>query len=245
MSLKDNQGITKSRPKKNKSFFSKFLYFLKVAFGASIFSYSFIHADDVIKYIKSNINVQLITQHPSGGLVLYLKVAFAMSLIVLFPLLFYEIIRYVKPALYPEEKKMLPRLYKLTALISVLFILGVCFGVFVVFNLIMPFLVKFNDFVGVTNIWDVNTTVMFVILSCFHAGLIFQTPILIYYLLEWKVINIENISQIRKVIIVGGLLLSAFITPPDVFSQIIFGFPIWFLFEMSVLTWRIKHGRRR
>jgi len=147
--------------------------------------------------------------------------------------------------MYPHERELLPKLYQLTGLASFLFISGVAFGRYVVFNMIGPFLTRFNRFLGVSNIWDAPTTVMFVLLSCFYAGIIFQTPIVIYYLLTWGVINIENIKIIRKLIIAGALIISAVITPPDVFSQIIFGFPIWSLFEISVLVWRFKNDRHR
>lgn len=221
----------------------KAINILKIILVALVFFVCITFADDLIRYIKTNIGIELITQHPSGGFLIFLHVAMIMSFVLLFPLLFYEVIKYVTPALYPAERKWLPKVYKLTWIATFLFISGVAFGRYVVFNMIGPFLTKFNVFLGVSNIWDAPTTVMFVLLSCFYAGLIFQTPIVIYYMLSWKLISIDNIKMIRKAIIAGALIISAVITPPDVFSQIIFGFPIWALFEISVLVWRYKNDR--
>lgn len=223
----------------------KAINILKIVLSTLVFFVCVSFADDIIRYIKVNIGIELITQHPSGGFLIFLHVAMIMSVVLLFPLIFYEVMRYITPALYPHERAFLPKMYHLTWLASFLFLLGVAFGRYVVFSMIGPFLTTFNRFLGVSNIWDAPTTVMFVLLSCFYAGLIFQTPIVIYYLLTWGVINIENIKIIRKVIIAGALIISAVITPPDVFSQIIFGFPIWSLFEISVLVWRFKNDRDR
>jgi sec-independent protein translocase protein TatC len=208
-----------------------------------IFIGSFFFADNIIRLIKSSIAIDLITKSPSGGFILFMQVATIVTITLLFPFIIYEIIRYIKPALYKKEKDILSKILKLGHIISMLFLLGVAFGVYVIFEIILPFLIEFNSTVGITNIWDANTTIMFVLLSCFYSGIIFQTPIVIYLLLSWGILDIKNISTIRKVIIVVALVLGAFITPPDIFSQLIFGFPIWVLFEISVIVWRVKNAR--
>ena len=219
--------------------------FLKIVLVVVVFGISFFYADNLIRFIQQNIDANLMSQHPSGGFILFIAVAFITSLIMLFPLLLHETIKYITPALYPKEQKFLKKLKKVMWLASFLFAGGVGFGVFIVFNLITPFLLRFNKLLGITNIWDAPTTIMFVLLSCFYSGLIFQTPIVIYYLLSFGVLKIEYIHEVRKAIVILALVISAVITPPDVFSQIIFGLPILTLFEISVLVWRVKNDRRR
>jgi len=168
-----------------------------------------------------------------------------MATIVLFPLITHQLINYVRPALYDHEKVTLNKFMRISYLISFLFILGVAFGYYMLFYIIIPFLSSFNTGIGITNIWNANETIIFVLSIMFYTGLTFQTPVIIYYMLKWELIDIKNIPLIRKSIIIVALIVGAVITPPDILSQVIFGLPIWILFEISVFYWRLKNGWKK
>jgi sec-independent protein translocase protein TatC len=210
----------------------------------AIFIWSFSFADNVLRLIQAQLQTDLITKGPSGGFILFLQMAVVMTIVCLFPLIIYAVIYYIKPALYKKEKKILRKAIRMGFLASLLFFLGVVFAVFMVFTIIIPFMTAFNSTVGITNIWDAQTTVMFILFTCLYTGLLFQTPIVVYFGLEWKLLDIKHIKQIRKALIVVALVVSAVITPPDIISQVLFGAPVLVLFEISVMVWRYKNRIR-
>ncbi|MBW3020699.1 twin-arginine translocase subunit TatC [Candidatus Woesearchaeota archaeon] len=219
--------------------------YLKISVVMLVITLCFIFADTVIKFILSQLNVQIITKTPSDGFILYFQIALLMATIVLFPLITHQLINYVRPALYDHEKVTLNKFMRISYLISFLFILGVAFGYYMLFYIIIPFLSSFNTGIGITNIWNANETIIFVLSIMFYTGLTFQTPVIIYYMLKWELIDIKNIPLIRKSIIIVALIVGAVITPPDILSQVIFGLPIWILFEISVFYWRLKNGWKK
>ena len=68
----------------------------------------------------------------------------------------------------------------------------------------------------------------------FPVGFIFLLPIFIYYLAKLGIITDETMKKYRKHAIVGILVLSALVTPPDVMTQFLIGIPIYFLYEVSI-----------
>ena len=83
---------------------------------------------------------------------------------------------------------------------------------------------------------DLNSyvsTVMMLVLAC---GIMFQLPVVVYFLTKAGIITPEFLKTYRKHAIVVILILSALITPPDVISQILMCFPLMFLYEISIIV---------
>jgi len=220
----------------------KFSLYIKSTLVLLVLIFSFIFSKNIFRFLSYKIPAEIITKNPSDGFIIYIYISVILSLVVLFPFLLSWAIQYIKPALYKKEQITLSRILRLGYFSLFLFFLGVIFGYYIIFYTILPFLISFNESIGIQNIWDASNTVLFVFLTLFYSGLIFQTPIVVYYFLKWEILDIEKISIIRKVFIVVALIIGSIITPPDVLSQIIFSLPIWLLFELSVLYWRIKNG---
>ena len=96
----------------------------------------------------------------------------------------------------------------------------------------------FNDF-------DLNSYIGLVRASVLASGLIFELPIIIYFLTKVGLVNPEILIKYRKFALVGVLILAAVITPPDVASQIIVAIPIVILYQISIYISRIVTKNNR
>jgi sec-independent protein translocase protein TatC len=158
----------------------------------------------------------------SGQFTTHILVSVIAGLVVAFPYVVWEMWRFVEPALKPSEKK-----YSTGLLfsISVLFILGVLFGYFFISPLSINFLGGYQISQEVQN--DISTLTLAV-------GLIFELPVLVYFLTKIGLVTPAFMKTYRKHSIVVILILSAVITPPDITSQVMVSIPVLILYELSI-----------
>ncbi|TFG74854.1 MAG: twin-arginine translocase subunit TatC [Flavobacteriales bacterium] len=151
--------------------------------------------------------------------------------IVGFPYLLYEIWRFISPGLYEKERKN-SRGFILIA--SFLFFLGVLFGYYIVAPLSINFLGSYTISKEVFNDIDIASYISTVRASVIACGLIFELPIIIYFLTKVGLVTPAILKKYRKIALVVVLILSAVITPPDVASQIVVAIPILILYQVSI-----------
>ncbi|MDT0556065.1 twin-arginine translocase subunit TatC [Patiriisocius hiemis] len=151
--------------------------------------------------------------------------------ILAFPYILYEFWKFISPGLRDNERKT-SRGFILIA--SFLFFIGVLFGYYVVTPLSINFLGSYQVSEQVLNEFDLSSYIGLVRASVLASGLIFELPIIIYFLTKIGVVTPEILRKYRKFSLVGVLLLSAIITPPDVASQIIVAVPVIILYEISI-----------
>ncbi|MDG1190272.1 MAG: twin-arginine translocase subunit TatC [Flavobacteriales bacterium] len=148
-----------------------------------------------------------------------------------FPYVFWEIWRFIKPALYGSEKKYSRGVVFYT---SLLFILGVLFGYYAVAPLSVQFLGNYQVSSQVVNQINLNSFISTVTTVCLANGIVFLLPILIYFLSKLGLISPEFLRQYRKHSLVILMILAAIITPPDIMSLILVTFPLMLLYELSI-----------
>lgn len=152
--------------------------------------------------------------------------------IIAFPYIIWEFWRFLQPALYPNEQK---RARGLVFFSSVLFILGILFGYYIVNPLSVHFLVGFDmGFDKVVDQYQLSSFMGIVASTTLATGVMFELPILVFFLSRAGLVTPEFMRKYRKHAFVITLLVSAIITPPDVFSQIIVTIPIVILYELSI-----------
>ena len=159
--------------------------------------------------------------------------SFVIGLIVAFPYAFWEFWRFIKPGLYQNEKNLSRGA---VFFVTLLFLSGIMFGYFIVAPISINFLTNFTLDDSIMNEIDLNSyvsTVMMLVLAC---GIMFQLPVVVYFLTKAGIITPEFLKTYRKHAIVVILVLSALITPPDVISQILMCFPLMFLYEVSIVV---------
>ncbi len=157
------------------------------------------------------------------------------GLIVASPYVFFEIWRFIKPALYDKERK-----HSTGAVfyMSVLFVTGVLFGYFLIVPLSVHFLGSYSISSEVSNQINISSYISTVTSISLASGVIFELPIFVYFLSKVGILTPELMKQYRRHAYVALLLLSAIITPPDVFSQIMVCFPLVFLYEGGIIISR-------
>ncbi|MCR9264712.1 MAG: twin-arginine translocase subunit TatC [Flavobacteriaceae bacterium] len=153
------------------------------------------------------------------------------GIILGFPYILYELWKFISPGLYENERKY-SRGFILTA--SSLFFLGVLFGYYVVAPLSINFLGSYQVSKEVLNEIDLASYVGAVRSSVIACGIMFELPIIIYFLTKVGLVTPEILKKYRKIALVIVLILSAIITPPDVTSQIVVAVPVLILYQISI-----------
>lgn len=151
--------------------------------------------------------------------------------IVGFPYVLYEMWKFISPGLHANERKH-SRGFILVA--SLLFFMGALFGYYIVAPLSINFLGTYQVSSEVTNEFDLASYVATVRTSVIACGLIFELPIVVFFLTKIGLVTPEILKKYRKISLVVVLILAAVITPPDVASQIVVAFPILVLYQVSI-----------
>ncbi|UBZ07427.1 twin-arginine translocase subunit TatC [Salegentibacter mishustinae] len=156
--------------------------------------------------------------------------------IIAFPYVIYQFWQFVSPAMHDNERKHSKGFIFIT---SFLFFIGVVFGYYVVTPLSINFLGKYQVSEAVFNDFDLSSYIGLVRASVLASGLIFELPIVIYFLTRVGVVTPQFLKKYRKYALVIVLILSAVITPPDIVSQIIVAIPVLILYEVSILISKV------
>lgn len=160
--------------------------------------------------------------------------------IIAFPYVIYEFWKFVAPAMHSNERKHAKGFIFVT---SILFFIGVLFGYYVVTPLSINFLGKYQVSEIVLNEFDLGSYISLVRASVLASGLIFELPIVIYFLTKVGVVTPQFLKKYRKYALVIVLILSAIITPPDIVSQIIVAIPVLILYEVSIVISKFMYKK--
>lgn len=152
--------------------------------------------------------------------------------ILAFPVILWEFWKFIRPALYDTEKK-----YAVAFLFSasLLFFAGVLFGYYLITPLSINFLGNYSISDIVKNDIDLDSYLSLVKTTTLACGLIFELPIIIYFLSKVGILSAATLRNSRRYAYVIMLVIAAVVTPPDVVSQIIVTIPLIILYEISIL----------
>ena len=148
-----------------------------------------------------------------------------------FPYILYEIWKFISPGLYEKERK---NSRGFISVASFLFFMGVLFGYYIVAPLSINFLGGYSISKEIHNDIDLASYIATVRSAVIACGLIFELPIIIYFLTKIGLITPTILKKYRKIALVAVLILSAVITPPDIASQIVVALPILVLYQISI-----------
>lgn len=174
---------------------------------------------------------KIINIEVAGQFLVHLKVSFLLGLIVAFPYVFWEFWRFLSPALYENEARGTKGVVFSS---SFLFITGVSFGYFI----LTPFSINFFSNYGVSemvvNQWKLTNYVSTVTMIVLASGIMFELPMIVYFLSKIGLLTPEFMRNHRKHAAVVILIISALITPADVGTQVLVAIPVFFLYEISI-----------
>jgi sec-independent protein translocase protein TatC len=175
--------------------------------------------------------LELINIKMSGQLTTHIAVSLVAGLILAFPVVIWEFWRFFKPALHTNEAQHARGAVLVS---SLLFFIGVLFGYFMLVPLSVHFLGSYQISSEVTNQIYVRSYIGTISSICLATGLIFELPIVTFFLTKVGIVTPRFLKKYRKHAIVLIVILSAIITPPDIFSQLLVSLPLFFLYEIGI-----------
>jgi len=177
------------------------------------------------------LSFELVSRKLSSQFMTHVTVSFVAGLIVGFPYLFWEIWRFIKPGLHPKERRASRGA---TFAVSLLFMLGVLFGYFVISPISVRFFASYEISNSLQNLFDLSSYISTVTMIALGSGLLFQLPVIVYFLTKAGIVSSGLMKAYRKHAIIVILALGAIITPPDPFSQILIALPLMLLYQLSI-----------
>ncbi len=201
----------------------------------SILAYVF--SEKIIDFLTKSVENVYFTS-PTEAFAVRIKISLILGLILSFPVIFYQLWQFVVPGLLDKEVKMV-----IPAVIfaTFFFIGGASFCFFLVLPVGIKFLLSFQT--DKLKPWlSIKDYVSFVAWMILAFGLVFQLPIVSYFLGKIGLITHKTLSKRRSYAIVIILILAAALTPsPDMFSQVMLAVPLYFLYEVSIIVVRVTN----
>ncbi|MEY3672596.1 MAG: hypothetical protein RI904_2253 [Pseudomonadota bacterium] len=162
------------------------------------------------------------------------KVTMMAAFVIALPVVLYQVWAFVAPGLYKHEQKLaLP----LIVSSSLLFLAGMAFCYFVVFQTVFSFIASFAP-QSITPAPDIEAYLTFVMTMFLAFGITFEVPVAVVLLVRMNIVTIKQLSDARGYVIVGAFVIAAVVTPPDVVSQFLLAVPLCVLYEIGLLVAR-------
>lgn len=190
---------------------------------------NFLGFDD--SFCISELPFRIQSRTMAGQFSAHVWTSITLGFVIAFPYVIYQFWKFISPGLYTYERKTASGFIGVS---SLLFFMGVLFGYYVVTPLSVRFLGTYTVSSEVFNDFDLSSYTALIRASVLASGLIFELPILIYFLTKVGLVTPELMRKYRKISLVLVMFLSAVITPPDVASQIIVAIPVLILYELSI-----------
>ena len=187
-------------------------------------------------FCNDKIPLKLQNRTMSGQFSADIWTAILAGFIISFPYVIYEIWRFISPGLKDNERKHSRGFIFIS---SLLFFLGALFGYYIICPLSINFLANYSISSLVENQIDISSFISLVRSSVLACGIIFELPIIIYFLTKIGIVTPEFLIKYRKYALIIVLVVAAIITPPDIISQFLLAIPIYLLYELSLISWSI------
>lgn len=185
--------------------------------------------------------LELINTVPYGQLVFYMQVVLVSALILAMPWVLYQLWKFIEPGLYPKERKYISGIVAFT---SLCFFLGVAFAYFILLPFMLDFFAGFGS-PAVKNLIAINEYVTFILTMILVSGLIFELPMVSYFLARFGILTPAFMRHYRRHAYVVILILAALVTPTtDIFTMSVFAFPIVILYEVSIVISAVAKRKR-
>jgi sec-independent protein translocase protein TatC len=178
-----------------------------------------------------------------GQFTMQLQASFVIGLVVAFPYVVWELWSFVKPGLYNKEKQGSKGA---VFSISGLFLLGISFGYFILCPMTIAFLANYTISPDISNEFDITSYVSTVTILVVSSGILFQLPVVIFFLTKVGIVTPKLLRSYRKHAVVAILIIGAIITPSsDPLSLSLISIPLYFLYEISIFISRGELKRKQ
>lgn len=176
-------------------------------------------------------HVDLINTQLASQLIVHMSVAFYAGLVIASPYIIYQLFSFIKPALYENERK-----YSTRTLIAafILFFCGLLLNYYAIFPLSFRFLGTYQVSEFVENKITLSSYISTFTTLSIAMGAVFEIPILAFFFAKTGLIKAQHLKKYRRHALVIILILSAIITPADLFSMFLLAIPMYMLYELSI-----------
>ncbi len=186
-------------------------------------------------------NLKLIYLAPTEGFMIYIKVSIFSGLVVALPYVAYEFWKFIVPGLLDKERRLVSPIALFT---TICFLIGAAFAYTVIIPFGLKFLLGFQ-----TDFLEANLTIGkylgFVVTIIFVFGMVFELPVLSYFLTHVGILTPEFIRDKRPYGIVLIFIMAAILTPPDIVTQLMLAGPLILLYEISIWVSRAVSRKKR
>jgi len=173
---------------------------------------------------------------PSEPFVVYFKIALIGGLVLSMPIIVYQIVRFMLPGLLDQEKKYL---FFLLPGVGICFAGGVAFAALIMLPAAINFMQGFLNTI-VENRWTLDNYISFVTRALFWMGIVFQTPLIMFFAAKLDLVTAKQLGRSRKYAILVISIIAAVVTPtPDPVNMMIVMLPLYLLYELGVLLARL------
>jgi len=183
----------------------------------------------------------IINTRMAGQFNLQMTVSLISGLVVTIPYLSWELWRFIRPGLTDYERRKASRF---VLYVSLCFFAGLLFGYYVITPLAVNFLAGWVASPEIVNMIDAGSYLKTVLTTSLACAVVFQLPILIYFLTRMGIVSALFLRKYRRHAIILLAVLSALITPPDLMSMILVIIPLILLYEVSIKI-AVKTERRK
>jgi apolipoprotein N-acyltransferase len=193
-----------------------------------------------IPYRSMNPNNILVTLKPMGMFMVKLNIALVGGLVLALPWVLYQLWLFIAPGLFETERR---NVSFIVISFTICFIIGGSVAYFGVIPLSLKFLVGLTTDTDVVAQFDIGMYIGFVLRLLVAFGAVFELPVATFFLAKVNILTAEMMRSGRRYAILGGFVLSAFLTPPDPISQMMMALPLIFLYEISILVARVAQPK--
>ena len=177
---------------------------------------------------------------PFGQLFLYMQIAIIVGIILSIPNIFYQFWLFISPALRKHERRYI---FWIVVFSSICFLSGIAFAYFVMLPLTLKFAAQFGS-VSIKNEFSIEEYMSIIISIMLAAGLVFELPMISFFLSKLGILKPSFMKKYRKHAIVAIMVASAFLTPgTDPVSQVVLAVPLVVLYEISIFISKISQKK--
>lgn len=219
----------------------KRIVIMLIAVGVG-FGLTFSFSEKILLWLARPLKAKLVFLSPTEVFWVNLKIAFFAGLVLVIPVVLYQVWAFISPGLFEKEKKYaLPFVILSTSF----FAMGVLFCLFVVLPFAMRFLMTYKT-QHLVAVISVGNYVDFVIKFLLAFGLIFELPLAITILAKMGVVTPKFLARNRKYAILINFIIAAILTPtPDIFNQLLMAGPLCLLYEFGIISARIFTKKKK
>ncbi len=208
---------------------------IALGIGAAL---AFAFTTPILRVLIAPAGVKPIFLRPTEMFLTYFKVSMLAGVILAMPVIVYQFMRFAWPGLAGQERKYLAFVVP-AATIS--FVAGVSFTYFVMLPYALRYLVSFGGDLAEAQ-WAIGEYITFVTTLLFWSGVVFETPLIIFFLARMRIITPQFLTSNRKIAVVVIAVIAAVITPtPDPFNMGLVMLPLLLMYELGILLAKLAY----